>query len=52
MASEKLTVKNSPYVCFAKGFLGDIGEITFVATAVGEAGDSADYEVRGAAACG
>lgn len=49
---KKQTVKNSLYVCFAKGFLGDIGEITFVAAAVGETGYSADYEVCGAAACG
>lgn len=52
MASEKQTGKNGLYVRFAKSFLGDIGEITCVAAAAGETGDSAGYEVRGASARG
>lgn len=52
MASEKQTGKNGLYVCFAKCFLGDIEEITHVAAATGETGDSAGYKVRGAPARG
>lgn len=52
MGSEKQTGKNGLYVCFVKSFLGDTGEITCVADATGETGDSAVYEVCGASARG
>jgi len=52
MASEKQTGKNGLYACFAKSFLGNTGEITCIAAAAGETGDSAGYEVRGTSARG